>query len=171
MSQHASLSPERWAKFSLDQQILMIGNEMNRASRWKSEEDLPSLQLSYERILRLVDLTVEVQRRPTLHRELLRWRDLIAALYIGSHPNPQEHAAAFRSLLLLTPAAAQQIPYVLAGALRADAEVLPQARLRPGGGAARLLRRRRQPRLLPQGVGLVTRSALNSAPAPVRRRR
>jgi hypothetical protein len=33
MSQHSSLSPERWAGFSLDQQILMIGNEMNRAKR------------------------------------------------------------------------------------------------------------------------------------------
>ena len=62
----------------------------------------------------VVDLTVEVQNRPTLRRELLRWRDLIAALYIGSRPNPQEHAAAFRSLLLLTPTSAQQIPFVLA---------------------------------------------------------
>jgi hypothetical protein len=114
MSQHASLSPERWSRFSLDQQILMIGNEMNRASRWRSEEDWPSLQLSYERILRLVDLTVEVQLRATFRRELLRWRDLIAALYIGSAPNPQEHASAFRALLLLTPAAARQIPFVLA---------------------------------------------------------
>jgi hypothetical protein len=33
MTQHASLSPERWAAFSRDQQILMIGNEMNRATR------------------------------------------------------------------------------------------------------------------------------------------
>ena len=113
MSQHASLSSDRWASFSLDQQILMIGNEMNRASRLRSDEDWPHAQRSYERILRLVDLTVEVQRRPSLRRELLRWRDLIAALYIGSGPNPQEHASAFRSLLLLTPAAARQIPFVL----------------------------------------------------------
>jgi hypothetical protein len=33
MSQHSSLSSERWAQFNLDQQILMIGNEMNRAKR------------------------------------------------------------------------------------------------------------------------------------------
>jgi hypothetical protein len=113
VSQHSSLSPERWARFSLDQQILMIGNEMNRGARWKADENWPSLQLSYERVLRLVDLTVEVQKKPTFRRELLRWRDLIAALYIGSGPKPQEHASAFRSLLLLTPAAAKQIPFVL----------------------------------------------------------
>lgn len=32
MLQHGSLTPERWIGFTLDQQILMIGNEMNRAA-------------------------------------------------------------------------------------------------------------------------------------------
>lgn len=113
MSQHASLSPERWASFSLDQQILMIGNEMNRASRWMRPEDRSHLELSYERVLRLVDLTVEVNSRPTLQRELLRWRDLIAELYVCREADSAAHAAAFRVLLLFTPVAAQQIPYVL----------------------------------------------------------
>jgi hypothetical protein len=113
MSQHSSLSPERWAAFGLDQQILMIGNEMNRAKRLIELRDLPGLSLAYERVLRLLDLTVEVQRRSTLRRELLRWRDLIADLYIRLEPDASDHAAAFRSLLQLTPTAAQQIPYVL----------------------------------------------------------
>lgn len=69
MSQHSSLSPERWAQFNLDQQILMIGNEMNRAKRSIELGDRQSLSLSYERVLRLLDLTVEVQQRPTLRRE------------------------------------------------------------------------------------------------------
>jgi hypothetical protein len=111
--QHASLSPERWSRFRLGQQILMIGNEMNRAARLLRPEDRPSLALAYERVLRLVDLTVEVQSRPTLRRELLRWRDLVAELYVGSDPDPIAHAAAFRSLLQLTPEAARQIPFVL----------------------------------------------------------
>lgn len=113
MTQHASLSPERWETFDLDQQILMIGNEMNRAKRLIALRDLPGLGLAYERILRLLDLTVEVQKRPTLRRELLRWRDLVADLYLRSEPSQTEHAAAFRCLLLFTPAAAQQIPFVL----------------------------------------------------------
>ena len=112
--QHASLSPERWSRFNLDQQILMIGNEMSRAARLLRPADRPSLALAYERILRLVDLTVEVQPRPTLRRELLRWRDLIAELYVSAEPDPVAHAAAFRSLLQLTPEAARQIPFVLA---------------------------------------------------------
>ena len=114
MSQHSSLPPERWAQFSLDQQVLMIGNEMNRAKRSIELGDQQALSLSYERVLRLLDLTVEVQRRSTLRRELLRWRDLIAELYIRSEPSASDHAAAFRALLQLTPVAAQQIPFVLA---------------------------------------------------------
>jgi hypothetical protein len=56
MTQHASLSPERWSAFSRGQQILMIGNEMNRASRLLRLGDHKSLLLAYERVLRLVDL-------------------------------------------------------------------------------------------------------------------
>jgi hypothetical protein len=114
MTQHASLSPGRWLAFSLDQQILMIGNEMNRAMRLLRPADRASLLLAYERVLRLVDLTVEVQARPALRRELLRWRDLIAELYVRPEPDPAAHAVAFRTLLLFTPEAARQIPFVLA---------------------------------------------------------
>jgi hypothetical protein len=118
VTQHASLSPERWSAFSLDQQILMIGNELNRGMRLLRPEDRTSLGLTYERVLRLVDLTVEVQPRRTLRRELLRWRDLIAELYLRPEPDPVGHVEAFRTLLLFTPEAAKQIPFVLTAAAR-----------------------------------------------------
>src|SRR5947199_8423516 len=110
MPQHSSLSPERWVQFSLDQQILMIGNEMNRAKRSIELGDRQDLSLSYERVLRLVDLTVEVQLRPTLRRELLLWRGLIADLYIRAEPSASDHDAAFRALPQFPPVAAQQSP-------------------------------------------------------------
>jgi hypothetical protein len=113
VTQHSTLSPERWAEFNLDQQILMIGTEMHRAAKLMRPQDDRLLKHCYERVLRLVDLTVEVNPRPTLCRELLRWRDLIAELYISPEPDADRHAAAFRVLLLFTPVAAQQIPYVL----------------------------------------------------------
>ena len=112
MTQHASLSPERWARFDLDRQILMIANEMNRASGLLRAEDRPSLQRAYERVLRLVDLTVATRPRRGLRRELLRWRDLVAALYVAPAPEPEAHATAFRALLRFTPAASKQIPYL-----------------------------------------------------------
>ncbi len=114
-TQHASLTPERWSRFNLDQQILMIGNELNRARRLLDRAEFASLRLCYERALRLTDLTVAVHSRRTLRRELLRWRDLVATLYIAPKPSPRAHLAAFRCLLRFTPTAAQQIPLLLSG--------------------------------------------------------
>jgi hypothetical protein len=113
MTQHSTLTPERWARFSLDQQIIMIGNEMNRATRLFAPDDTDSLRRTYERVLRLTDLTVATQPRRALRRELLRWRDLVAALYIGVRSNPKAHSEAFRCLLRFTATASLQIPHVL----------------------------------------------------------
>lgn len=111
--QHAALSEERWSQFTLDQQVLMIANEMNRARKLMAPGDRESLRNCYERVLRLVDLTVRVHRRPTLWKELLRWRDLIAELYIAPAADLEQHDRAFRCLLGFTPAAYQQLPFVL----------------------------------------------------------
>lgn len=116
--QHGSLTAEHWARFSFDQQILMIGNEMNRAAKLLAPADAESLSACYERVLALVDLSVRVQDRPTRRRELLRWRDLIAGLYIAQTADAQAHAEAFRCLLRFTPVASAQIPYVLGSSNR-----------------------------------------------------
>ena len=113
MTQHASLSPERWARFPRERQLLMIANEMNRATALMDVDDGRSRGLAYERVLRLVDLTVAVNPRRALRRELLRWRDLVAALYLEAAPNPREHRAVLRCLLQLAPITAAQIPYIL----------------------------------------------------------
>mgnify|MGYP001048701341 FL=1 len=111
MTQHASLTPERWAGFGRDQQILMIANEMNRASRLFGPEDRGRLANAYERVLRLADLTVEVQSSRSLRRELLRWRELAGGVYL--QPDEAAHRQLFRALLLLTPASARQVPLLL----------------------------------------------------------
>lgn len=112
-SQHAALTEERWSRFTLDQQVLMIANEMNRARKLMAPADRESLRNCYERVLRLADLTVRVHRRPALWKELLRWRDLIAELYIASSSSLELHDRAFRCLLGFTPMAYQQLPLVL----------------------------------------------------------
>ena len=113
--QHAALSLERWSLLSVDQQILAVANEMNRASKLFSAENRHRLTNCYERILRLVDLTVETDTRPGFRRELLRWRELAAELYSSPNPDLEQHGAAFKALLLLHPVAARQIPLVLGG--------------------------------------------------------
>ena len=109
-TQHAGLSEDRWRRFSLDQQILMIGNEMSRARSFLAPADRRLLEGCYERALRLVDLTVQVNPRRGLRRELLRWRDLLAELYIAEVADRAAHDIVFRGLLQLTPAAFAQIP-------------------------------------------------------------
>jgi hypothetical protein len=109
MPQHTSLPLERWSAFSTDQQILMIANEMHRAGKLDGEEDTSRRQSSYERVLNLTDLTIQATPRRSFRRELLRWRDLVAELYIAAAPDPARHAAAFRALLQFTPEAAKQI--------------------------------------------------------------
>ncbi|HOX45558.1 MAG TPA: hypothetical protein PK668_18310 [Myxococcota bacterium] len=112
--QHAGLSPARWAEFSLGEQLLMIGNELHRASRALAQDGGERLRACYERALALTDLTVEVQPRPGLRRELLRWRDLLAALFLEPHPaSPEPHRRVFRALLLLDPITYRQLPHVL----------------------------------------------------------
>lgn len=91
---------------------MMIANEMNRAAALHGEADRSSLLHSYERVLRLVDLTIEVNAARGLRHELLRWRDLVATLYAGERSDPRAHREAFLALLLLSPATARQIPFV-----------------------------------------------------------
>jgi hypothetical protein len=112
VTQHAALSDERWAAFSLDQQVLMIANEMHRASKLLGDDDRDLLHSGYARVLNLTDATLRVQRGHGLRRELLRWRDLVAALYVAPESRPGEHYAALRALLQLCPAAAKQIPFI-----------------------------------------------------------
>ncbi len=112
MTQHADLADSRWASFTLDQQILMIANEMHRASKLMAPEHLQRRRNAYERTLNLTDTTLRARFRGAFGRELLRWRDLVAALYVRPEPDPVAHRTALRALLLLTPVAAKQLPFV-----------------------------------------------------------
>jgi hypothetical protein len=114
MTQHQGLDAARWARFDLDQQVLMISNEMNRAASAIQDGHADALRLGYERVLRLTDLTVATPTRLAFRRELLRWRDLIAELYAGGAADPDGHRAAFRALLRLRPVASKQIELLAA---------------------------------------------------------
>jgi hypothetical protein len=112
VTQHATLSTERWSAFTLDQQILMIANELNRGAKLMDPQDRERLGSAYERVLALVDLTIRVHQKSGLRRELLRWRDLVARLYVLPGSDPEGHTEAFRCLLRFTPGASQQLPFV-----------------------------------------------------------
>jgi hypothetical protein len=114
--QHDSLTTARWSQFSLDQQILMIANEMNRAKKSLAAKDARRLENCYERVLALTDLTIQTSTKSTLGGELLRWRDLVAGLYVAAGatvPHARDHEALFKCLLLFTAEASKQRPFVL----------------------------------------------------------
>jgi hypothetical protein len=94
----------------------MIANEMNRASKLLGPNDGERLRGSYERILALTDLTIQVNPEHSLRRELLRWRDLVAEQYVAGEADPRAHGAIFRALLQLHPDAWRQLPYVTGAA-------------------------------------------------------
>ncbi|MCU0725865.1 MAG: hypothetical protein MUE73_08775 [Planctomycetes bacterium] len=107
MTQHATLSAERWRDFPVDRQVLMIANEMNRAGKFLGPGDESRLRNSLERVLALTDLTIVVNDRGGLRRELLRWRDLVAELFAAERPEAARHAEAFRALVVLLPGPAR----------------------------------------------------------------
>ena len=109
MTQYSELPPERWALFDLGQQILQIGLEMQRGLKYLRAERALQLRSCYERAMGLVDLTVQVQENPGLRRELLRWREVVAALYLSEEPDARAHRQALRVLLLLHPESAKQV--------------------------------------------------------------
>jgi len=109
MTHYDSLPPERWARFDLGQQILQIGVEMQRALKFLHAGGSLHLRSCYERAMELVDLTVQVQANPGLRRELLRWREVVAELYLRPEPDPIAHRQALRVLLRLHPESAKQI--------------------------------------------------------------
>lgn len=111
--QHRGLSLERWRAYPFSTQVLMIGNEMNRASTLLAASAIDQARGCYERALQLTDLSVAAASRHATRRELLRWRDLVAAEYAAPVPDADAHRRAFRVLLYMTPESAKQVPLLL----------------------------------------------------------
>jgi len=109
VTEHATLTAERWARFDLAQQILQIALELQRGLKYLRPERAKELRACYERAFALVDLTVEVQANPHLRRELLRWRCVLAELYLAIAPEAELHRKALRVLLQLHPEAEKQV--------------------------------------------------------------
>src|SRR5438067_1697630 len=98
-TQHADLTEADWAKQGRDRQILAIAAEMFRARKRLALGEFEHVHLVYERVLNLVDLTVAVHRIRSFRRELLRWREVVGALYVAAQPSSREHDLALAVLL------------------------------------------------------------------------
>lgn len=96
---HKSLSPQRWSQFPVEQQLLMVGNELQRLKfGLESDLDESTLKEGIERSLELLDLTIECQSG-NLRKELLRFRSLIALLYLKTREELQNKLAYVSDLI------------------------------------------------------------------------
>ena len=73
---HQNLSEGRWFEMSLAEQLGNVGSEVERAIRWRKKGDSEQSQKAFDRMLELLDLTLNDKRwhGPRL-RELARLRE------------------------------------------------------------------------------------------------
>lgn len=79
---HTGLSSDKWRSFSVDKQILMIANELNRAKHWVEKKDFDKVHSCYERAFELIDLSVGVAENYSFLKEMLRLRERLGMAYI-----------------------------------------------------------------------------------------
>ena len=75
--QHKELAQGRWFKLLFFEQMANIGSEVERAIKWRAKNKDYS-QGAFERVLELIDLTVDDPKNKSRLRELLRLREVLA---------------------------------------------------------------------------------------------
>jgi len=98
---HKTLTEKKWEGFPFYKQILMIANELNRAKNWIEKKDSRELILCYERAFELLYLTIEVLKDKRKLKELLRFKEMLAMLYVKKFLNLKENRILLKTLLSL----------------------------------------------------------------------
>jgi hypothetical protein len=108
------MTPKRWKRFALPDRILMVSNEVHRATSALRKGSVDTARRAYLRALDLFDLTVAtlVRPRPAQLKEFLRWRELLAQETTRESPGLDANLALLKALLLLTRRSALQVPHV-----------------------------------------------------------
>jgi len=82
---HKTLGDGRWYTFSIYEQLGNVGSEFERAARAFERGDHERFESAFERMLELLDLTIEDPkwRRGTRLTELLRLREEVCDVFHG----------------------------------------------------------------------------------------
>jgi hypothetical protein len=83
---HKELAGGRWFTFSISEQLGNVGSEFERAARAFEQGDRDRFEKAFERMLELLDLTVEDPKWRTACRlrELLRLREEVCDVFHGN---------------------------------------------------------------------------------------
>lgn len=101
LKQHPTLTKEKWARFPLSQQVLMIGNELGRAGHWLKKKDFAEVRQCYGRALELIYLTCALLKKKYQLKEFLRFKEALLGLYVKARPTSRENSALSRVLFTL----------------------------------------------------------------------
>jgi len=84
---HRTLAEGRWFTFSISEQLANVGSEVSRAIRWHQRGDNDRFENAFDRMLELLDLTIEDPRWRGKGRlkELLRLREVLCDLFYGDN--------------------------------------------------------------------------------------
>lgn len=75
---HKGLTPERWFKFSLFEQLANVGMDIERTIYWKNNNNTEYSKQAFERALELLNLTIlDSQHKASSRKELLRVREAL----------------------------------------------------------------------------------------------
>lgn len=77
---HKTLTVEKWVRYPMREQMLMIGSEFSRIMHLKREEDQ---KRCLERAYELIDLTLTDPKWRERSKELLRLREVLGEEYVG----------------------------------------------------------------------------------------
>ena len=79
---HKGLSPERWYKFSLMEQLANVGADVGRTINWRNKDNPENSKMAFERALELIDLTVSDPKNRKRLKEILRVREALVDYFM-----------------------------------------------------------------------------------------
>ncbi len=80
---HKDLTPERWFKFSLFEQLANVGTDIARVIQWRNRGDVDHSKRAFDRALELLDLTIaDPKNRGAKLKELLRTREALIDYFL-----------------------------------------------------------------------------------------
>lgn len=80
---HKDLTPERWFKFSLFEQLANVGMDIERTIQWKKNGNQEYSQQAFERAMELLDLTIaDTKNQKGTRKELTRVREALKDYFV-----------------------------------------------------------------------------------------
>ncbi|MBI4599570.1 hypothetical protein HY732_01470 [Candidatus Uhrbacteria bacterium] len=82
---HKDLAHGRWFSMSAMEQLGNIGSEVERSLRWHQKNEIANRDKAIERMLDLIDLTVQDPKWKYRLKELLRTREVLCDYFLGDN--------------------------------------------------------------------------------------